>query len=256
MSIQIPDDLLVAYIDGELDDAARAQIERALSSDSRLAQRVARERWMRARQGSGQQLGSTQRVVPLTPRAPGRTAVPTPAQVIDLARVRAQRSRRQDRNGVLLPRRAIAALGGALAAGALIGFLLTRFMGGTHPAEFRSGFLQASGELARALSDQLSARSTAGAQVRVGASFRAREGGFCRTFQLELKSSMSGLACREQDHWRIVALLSPETAQAPSALSRLPAASPSVLQEAISERTSGSALDADAEHRALEAGWR
>ena len=49
MSTQIPDDLLAAYVDGELDEAERLRVEQAIARDARLAQRVAQQRALRGR---------------------------------------------------------------------------------------------------------------------------------------------------------------------------------------------------------------
>src|ERR1700733_3429832 len=47
------DETLMAYADGELDAATRAQIEAALATDADLAQRIARQRQLRARLQGG-----------------------------------------------------------------------------------------------------------------------------------------------------------------------------------------------------------
>ena len=241
MSIQIPDDLLAAYLDGDLDDAARARVERALSGDAGLAQRMARQRQLRSRLRSRAE--ATHRAIPLAETA----------QVIDLARVRAQRSKRTERPSFAVPRRVLLAVAGSLMLGLAAGFFLARLLDGANPAEYREGALQASGQLARALNYQLSAGPTADTPVRMMASFHGRTGGFCRQFGLEGRHPANGLACHEQDHWRIVTLLSQDASPMPGIGLRQ---SNPPLQEAISEYTSGYPLDENAESRARLGGWR
>ena len=49
MTTHIPDELLTAYVNGELDEAGRARVEQAISQDARVAQRVAQQRALRGR---------------------------------------------------------------------------------------------------------------------------------------------------------------------------------------------------------------
>ena len=47
--MKIPDDLLSAFVNGELDGAERQRIEQAIAHDRRIAQRVARHRALRGK---------------------------------------------------------------------------------------------------------------------------------------------------------------------------------------------------------------
>ncbi len=49
MITNISDELLTAYVNGELDEASRARIEQAISQDARVAQRVAQQRALHGR---------------------------------------------------------------------------------------------------------------------------------------------------------------------------------------------------------------
>ena len=51
-------------------------------------------------------------------------------------------------------------------------------------AKFRDGQMLAGGTLARALTEQLASNQPPGGPVEIGVSFRARDGGYCRSFVL------------------------------------------------------------------------
>src|SRR5262249_27382570 len=93
------------------------------------------------------------------------------------------------------------------------------------------------------------------AAVQMGVSFRSKSGNYCRTFQLPER--VAGLACLQDDEWRIEVLASTPGAQEGrseyrAAGSALP---PSVLR-AVDESISGEPLDDNGEARAKAAKWR
>jgi hypothetical protein len=161
------------------------------------------------------------------------------AQVVDLAALRAQR-------------RAMSswAAWGGMAATLVLGTLL-----GTRLAPPSGGDdrLVASGEIAKALNQQLaSAPATGTGAVAVQVSFKARDGRWCRSFST---ATSAGLACREGDGaW---ALQQVAAAAAPSGGMRQAASSlpPSVLA-AVDAAMAGEALNAEQEKAARDAGWR
>ena len=87
--------------------------------------------------------------------------------------------------------------------------------------------------------------------MRIGASFATKDGGYCRSFQLQ---GSAGLACRKGGDRRIpVSREGPaEDSEYRQAASGMPAA----VLEAIDERIDGAALDAAAERAARERGWQ
>jgi len=248
MSSDFSDDLLAAYVDGELSDAERTRIEQAIARDARLAQRVAQQRALRGRlrnvfDGSLRESVS-QRLV----NAARHNRVDGPAQIIDLARVRAARARRSERPRIEIPRRAVVGLTLALLLGIGFGLLAEHLLLSSRPTEYRDGSLVASGLLNRALNEQLSSAVPGSSAVRISLSFHARSGSYCRTFALDGSTALTGLACREQDHWRILTLLSSEVRTAGAAM-------PPLLVQAVNEHINGERLDASAEERARRAGW-
>jgi hypothetical protein len=254
--MNISDELLAAYIDGELDGAELARVEQAVVQDSQLAQRVAQQRALRARL-RGACDGVLQQTVPQRLARASRLGSPSgPAVVIDLARVRAERARRnKGQRGVKVRRYAVAA---TLVIGLLIGALAQRMSTPSSLTEFRDGSLQARGPLAQALNEQLASSPPGSALVRVGLTFKEHSGNFCRTFVLGSSRPLAGLACREQEHWQVLNLVSTDGSNVVvngqnlrPAFSSLPAA----LLQAVNERISGDPLSASAEAKARSSGW-
>jgi negative regulator of sigma E activity len=254
--MNISDELLAAYVDGELDGAELVRVEQAIAQDSQLARRVAQQRALRARL-RGAFDGVLQEAVPQRLAQAARLAGPSgPAQVIDLARVRAERARRSSgQRGLKVRRYAVAA---TLVIGLITGALVQRMSTPSSLTEFRDGSLQAHGALAQALNEQLASNPAGGALVHVGLTFKQHSGSYCRTFVLGSSRPLAGLACREQDHWQVVNLVSTDgsnivvnSQNLRTAASSLPAA----LLQAVNERISGDPLSAPAEAKARSSGW-
>ncbi|WP_258072003.1 hypothetical protein [Xanthomonas arboricola] len=110
----------------------------------------------------------------------------------------------------------------------------------------------ASGALALALDHQLSGERQG--EVRIGLTFRAHDGRYCRSFLLE--SGSAGLACRLGQRWR-VELVSPLQHPADEGELRMASSTlPATLAHAIDARIDGEALDADGERVARAQQWR
>ena len=249
MITHIPDDLLTAYVNGELDEAGRARVEQAISQDARVAQRVAQQRALKGRLRNvfeGLLREPAPRRTVNGSRAEGSAG---PAQIIDLARVRAARARRPEPRRLSIPRRATAAIAASVIAGVGAGLLLQRLLSSAVPVEYRDGALIASGLLNRSLNEQITGVIPTSTAVRVGQSFRAKAGGYCRTFTLDHGHALAGLACREQQHWRVLTLLATDGAAGAGSAPLLR------LSTVITERTTGDALDATAESKARRSDW-
>jgi hypothetical protein len=87
--------------------------------------------------------------------------------------------------------------------------------------------------------------------VRLGVSFRATDGHYCRSFTL---GTTAGLACRDGDAWRIPVLAEGEAEH--GAYRQAGSALPAAVLDAIDQRIAGQALDAQAERAARERGWQ
>jgi hypothetical protein len=157
---------------------------------------------------------------------------PSSAQVIDLARVRAERKRRTEKPRFFQRQRVV--LAASLAGGLLIGALGARLVGTANLTRYRDGVLIADGSLADALDHQLAGHALPGSTVHVHMSFKDKQGAFCRTFSVG-PSGLAGLACRADDGWRLVSMVDThgEVAAAVASASATPAASTTAASSAI-----------------------
>src|SRR5689334_7081681 len=130
---------------------------------------------------------------------------------------------------------------GAMAAGILLGVLLAGSFGIGSDIRAGSGALFAQGNLARQLSGELSGNGAA------GPSFWSKEGVFCRVFQTRAAaaSGLSGIACRENDGWRIRIVTETNGA----------AELPGSVKASMANLIVGAPLDPDAEQQARKQGW-
>lgn len=231
--MSVSDEKLMAFADGELSDLERAAIEAKLAQEPGLREKLAAHQRLRARL-------STAFDGVLNEPAPARLlkaadASPT-ADVVVLA------DRRRARWSV----REWSAMAASLATGLLVGVAA---MDGQAPlVETSDSGLIAHGALARALESQL-ASDQAGA-VRIGLSFRATDGSYCRTFDL-VESATAGLACRQGNAWNVAMT----AANGGGGELRQAGASDQILST-VEVMIDGDPLDAQSEAAARDAGWR
>jgi hypothetical protein len=230
----IDDAKLMAFADGELSAEERAAVERALSDDAGLREKLAAHRTLRARL-SGAYDTVLDEPVPAQLMAAAQGAPAREAEVVDLgARRRAAWTARE-----------WGAMAASLAGGLIIGFGV---MNAQAPLiAVTADGMSARGALAQALDTQL-ASDDAGA-VRIGLSFRAVDGGYCRTFELTERGT-SGVACRDTNGWD-VAMTAAAGAQGEI---RMAGASEAVLN-VVATMIDGDPLDAEDEAQARDAGW-
>lgn len=224
---------LMAFVDGELDAAERAEIEAALERDADLRARLEAQRLLRSRVSEAFD-GTLSEPVPA--RLLEAAASNPAAQVIDFAEQRARRWGVRE--------------WGAMAASVLVGvFAGVGVMNARAPeiVVTESG-VQARGVLARALETQLA--SDEDSAVRIGLTFNAEDGRFCRTFDLT-QSDTAGLACREEGAWRVTM-----TATGEGGGEVRMASTPREILLAVDDMIAGEPFDAEAEARARDASWR
>jgi hypothetical protein len=255
-AMNIPDELLAAYVDGQVQGAERARIEQAIARDARLAQRVAQYRASRSRLRGVFDNAVHEPISQRLLQSARSASRPTSAQVIDLARVRAERRRRNERNRLLQPHHI--AIAACLVGGLLTGAVAERLINGNRMTEYQDGALVARGALADALDNQLADTPVPGNAFRVGMSFRTRSGNYCRTFSASDTHTLAGLACHEQEHWRIVTLVStqPPVSVGPVASHSVAVSLSPLLLQTVRERMAGEPLDAQAESKARGSDWR
>jgi hypothetical protein len=241
--MNVSDDMLMAYADGEADDATRTLIEAAMRDDPEIRRRVAHHQALRqAVQGAFAE--ALDEPVPQRLVAAARG---TPAgKVVDLVRVR-----EGSRKG--LRRWQPAAMAASLLLGLALGYLGWR---GSNPVVTSNGELVAGAGLADALSTQLSSDRPPGGIVTTGLSFRAKSGNYCRTFSLTGMHANSGLACREGGSWKINVLAqSPEKPVSSSAFRPAASADSPAVRAAVEESIDGEPLDQAGEIAARQANW-
>lgn len=232
----IDEDLIFAYIDGELDEQDRLRVEQAIAADPAL-QAVVEEHRVLADQLHRAFSPILQEPIP--PAVSGSAA--TDSSVISLADERSRRERRWFPQ----PTRWFA-LAATLAAGIFGGILLSGSHGG--PVTDGGRQLTASGQLKFALDTQLASTQGASEPVRIGVTFRNHAGAICRSFSAE---ATEGVACRDGKDWQLRGLLTREHAGTGDYRQ---AASPGSA-ELVDALIAGEPLDQPQERAALAADW-
>jgi anti-sigma factor RsiW len=236
----VSDDDVMAYVDGELDEAARSRITLAALADPDLAERIAAQR--RLRDALNAHFAPVmEEPVPAEWTAMIRAAEPAP--VIDLAAARAARD--QVRSGGW----SRGWMGGAIAASLVLGLVIGGQLRSRGPIEARGGALIASGDLGHALDTQL-ASAQAGQPIRMLATFAQNDGSVCRAFA---GPAASGIACHAGDGWHLQHVL-PGSAPATGAYQQAGSHDADLMAMAQAMAT-GDAFDASQERAAMIAGW-
>lgn len=244
------DETLMAYADGELDAAQRAQIEAAIGGDPELARRVERQRALRAK---------------VSGAFSGVIESPVPERLVIAARGGAAPAANQRSSKVLeFPARAARAPATpwrarewtAMAASLVLGVLLSWRLFAPEDSSVivaGEGALLARGELATALENQLASEQRGDEAVLIGLTFVARDGNYCRSFVLR-NTRTAGLACRAGSDWQVPAtdsVAGPQGDLQQAASVVVPA-----ILEIIEARREGEPLDAQGEQRARLSGWK
>lgn len=249
--MKVSKELVLAYVDGELDAVDAARVEQAMRDDVETESAVASARALRDRLRMA--------YAPVLDE-------PVPARLLAAASAGAESPARDSDNVVpLRPSSAPTATPGrawrlphwvALAASLLVGVLMAPLLSPKRsPAMLDSsgGALVAAGELARTLGTRVAADRAQGV-VAVGLSFRDADGRYCRTFTLGGDAAIAGLACRDDRAWQVVAL--GESRADAGDLRRATSALPPAILAEVDARLRGEPLDEAGERKARDAGWR
>lgn len=252
--MNISDETLMAYVDGELDPAAREEVELVMQGDPQLQVRVAQHRALR-RQVQAAYAHELTEQVPEHLLAAAAGARPRGAKVRSLNDGRAS----IERSPSSVSRRQWR-LAGAMAASVIVGAGLGYLMWGRTASLLTlsaGGELVAHGQLAQSLSQQLAAEQSRGSAVQIGVSFLAKSGEYCRTFALAGAVSPSGLACRHGGEWQIQVLSQPLGADKVDASEYRTAGSAmsAPILKAVEAEISGEPLDQAGESAARRRGW-
>ena len=232
------DELFFAWLDGELDPAAAAEVAARVAAEPELQRKAA------AHQALGVRLQGAFSPVTSAPIPDTILESTERGTIVDLAAVRERKSRRFG-----LPSAAQwVAMAATLVVGLVTGSMLD--IGPPTPVRTESGFLLASIELENALDSRL-ASVPAATGARIGLTFRDKTGSICRSFS---DGSAQGLACRAGNGWRIRGLF--QGANGPIGEFRMAASADPALSALIDSKISGEPFDATAERGAQARGWR
>ncbi len=240
--MSLSEERLIAYADGELSAAEKAEVEAALAADPALAERAERHRQLRAK--------ITRTYAPVL-------AEPVPERLMQAVRGAAPvvvdlASRRQAKT--TLPLATLTAAAASLVVGLVAGAGLTRLQ---PPPMVSSGHggLEARGALATALDSQLAVQPAPGV-IKIGLSFRGADRRYCRTFQASGGGGLAGVACRNPEGWQVeLAMAQAAPAQAEDYRTAGSSMPPPVLAK-VQGMIVGAPLDAQGESDARAKGWR
>lgn len=218
---------IAAFVDGELDDLTARRIAREAEGDPVLAAEIARHRALRVKLAA--------HFDPVVEEAvPERLR----ALLIDPKVDTSLTDRREAKAAVHW---------GALAASLVLG--LTIGMKPWAPVADvanANGRLVAAGRLADALDTQLASNQPAGAEVRIGLSFRDKQGRMCRSFE---GRDLSGIGCRDDGSWTL------ERTMGGTAASDYRQASSGALAADAAAMIDGEPFDAATERAARDRDW-
>lgn len=237
--MNITDDILAAYADGELDGAEAARVAAAVAADPAMAARIAAHRSLKERLAAHYAPIAEQSVPPhLAALLSGaqNKGEEDDGDVISFA------AARQKRGLVPVLRRWGPITGPALAASLVLAVLQP--WNGASPEGY------AEPALAAALDSQLVATQPTDAEPRILLSFERDGGGLCRAWR---GGNEGGIACRDDTGWKIEQQFALD--ESPGGQFRQ-AGSETELLAAAQEMAAGGALDAEAEKAASERGWK
>jgi hypothetical protein len=251
--LDITDELLVAYVDDELDEAQRAMVRSVLDSNPQLCRREAEMRLSRDLLREAFPLQSDAPIPPSMDAAASRLA----AACARPSSAPAPPFRFQNR------RKYAVAAAVVFSVTAAAGYLVWRI--GIAPVQQPvKGLMQIAPDTAlrRVLESAPSAEVTnvpaEDAAVRAVLTFRAKDGRYCREFEILAGSGGStGIACRDHGEWHAEVMLSAAAAPPDSNYYTPAGGSDEPAVAEVAERLmQGDPLSAEEEARLLSSGWR
>jgi anti-sigma factor RsiW len=232
----IDDDLLMAFVDGELDDVSRARIERAVAEDPALKARLEQQQRLRATLAAHYGPVAEEEV-------PERFRAMLETNVVAMPTAQPRIVRPLWQN--------LTALAATLVLGLAIGRTLLAPAPATGPIAVEGGTMMARGELAQALDTQLASAQAQGAATRIGVTFANNDGRACRTFDSQ---AAAGIACRNDSGWQVMMTAAGSGRQQTDY--RQAGSENLLVQQAAQEMMAGEPYDDAAERRARDSGWQ
>lgn len=245
------DETLGAYVDGELDAAASAVIEATARTDQALAARIAEARKLRgAMSGAFASVvaeAPPERLIKVVASAPKPAQASKPAQAKVIPFRKPAPPPEPSQPAPQWSRPVWGAMAACLAIGVAVGVVA--------PWESKTDAgLSLSPVIVTALNTQASGPNAG--PVRIGLSFKARDGGYCRTFTA---GTTAGLACRERSAWTVKAAApaaAPAAAADGAAYETASSQTPAAVLDLVDTMIDGAPLDAQAEAQARKRRWR
>ena len=236
------DETIIAYVDGECDAVTARRIEKAMATDSILADRIAREQALRSR------LAAHYDPVAQEPVPDRLTALLTASMENNVDSSFANRKAEEDRKKVVRRGFGIAQWG-AMAATLALGIVVGQFGSGGNgsPIAQQDGALIASGALETVLEEQLASVPSDDSSYRIGLTFRSQSDQICRSFDGE---SVSGIACKANDHWRLEKMIPG------NATSEYRQAASSEINALAAAMMADAPVDSAGERDLMENGWK
>jgi hypothetical protein len=245
--MNINDETLSRYLDGELDVGANAEVEAALRSDVALAARAAEQRALRGALRAHFDAALAESVpLRLLVAARGAKRLPFPTDA----------GRPTRRGARIRPGWAWPAVAATLVAALLL--TLGPRRGPAPSIELRGGTLYAAAALEQVLSTRLGGDPVAVPGIRLNLSFKARSGTYCRVFSAPWREhTVTGIACRDTAGWRIDLPdgMQDSGSTADGLRQAATELTPALLARIDADRM-GEPLDAEQEAQARERGWR
>ncbi len=242
------DKTLGAYVDGELDPAVAAVIEATARTDQALAARIAQARQLRSMMSgafaSVVAEAPPERLIKAVASAPKSAQAPKPVQAKVIPfRKPAPPPAPSEQPPAQWSRPVWGAMAACLAIGVAVGVVA--------PWESKTDTSLSPSPLVVTALNTPASGPTAG-PVRIGLSFKARDGGYCRTFAA---GSTAGLACRQRGAWTVKAAAPTAGGNAP-AYQTASSQTPAAVLDVVDAMIDGAPLDAQAETKARKRGWR
>jgi len=232
MTIRATEDMVMSWIDGELNEIDVNRVREAVGDDPALSKIYQDQRLLKQRLAEH-----------FDPVAD--LAIPEQLEAMLTDNVTSLRSAPGRRVSSSSFRRRFTAVAATFA----IGFLVLQLV----PRDQEQGrFPPAGSGLALALDTQLASEQPREAGVRIGVTFAAKDARMCRTFQT---AATEGLACREEGSrggWQLIASVPNATSQGDYAQAGSGSA---LVMERAQELMKGEPFDAEMERRARDHGW-
>ncbi len=253
--VDLTDELLVAYVDDELDAAQRSMVSAVLNRNPALFRRAEEMRLAR---------DLLREAFPLQSQALVPARIDTAADQLAAA-CASHPWRARKPSGFRYRRRnqAIAA-GLVLCTVAAASYFALRPAASEAPRPMVTALTEIGpenplhGVLERTASAQLVKIPGEDAAVRAVLTFRAKDGRYCREFEILADSgSSTGIACRQQGHWRTEVLASGAAiATDGNSYTTAGASDEAAVAEVFDGLAQGEPLSIEEETRVLAAGWR